>query len=128
MADGATGGTTGSAAGGAAGCAAGGATGSVAGDTGCTVSSAAGVAGGTTGSAAGDAAGSTAADAVLDATLSGGAGPWAILAVDCHPSGWVVVVGTDAVLRGVSLGGESPIVIGRCAVMRLRYFDLSAGS
>ena len=37
-------------------------------------------------------------------------------------------MGTNAGFIGVDPGGESPIVIGRCAVIRLRYLSLSAES
>ena len=34
----------------------------------------------------------------------------------------------DTILFGIGLGGESPSVIGRCALIKIRYFDLRAGS
>ena len=63
-------------------------------------------------------------DVVLGAPLTGGAGCRAAVtggAKVCHPSGLVAEMGVDTVFIGFGLGGESPIVIGRCGVIRLRY-------
>ena len=82
----------------------------------------AGIFGGTTGSVAGATGGITASaagvgsDAVLGAALLGRAGSRAVLtggANVCYLSGLAAEVGVDAVVIGVALGGESPIVIGR---------------
>ena len=90
-----------------------------------------GATGGVTGCAACVGSASVSSDTILGAPLPGGAGPWDTLTGGAkvrHPSRIVGEVSVDAMLFGTGLGGESPSVIGRWAVIKLRYFDRRAGS